>query len=58
MEYTYNDIIDLPHYTLRFHKPMDMNERAGQFAAFDALNSNDDEKEHGDDVEEESDFQL
>ena len=43
MEFTYNDIIDLPHYSLRYHKPMDMNDRAGQFAAFDALNSADDE---------------
>ncbi len=33
----YKDIIDLPRHVSRRHRPMPLEERAAQFAAFDAL---------------------
>ncbi len=33
----YDDIINLPHYELKFHKRMSMASRSGQFAPFAAL---------------------
>ena len=33
----YSDIIELPHYELRYHEKMNMMNRAAQFASFDAL---------------------
>ncbi len=33
----YQDIIDLPHYELKYHERMSMEKRAAQFASFDAL---------------------
>lgn len=33
----YDDIINLPHYELKFHKRMSMSERSAQFAPFAAL---------------------
>lgn len=33
----YDDIIDLPHYEPKYHKRMNKNQRAAQFAPFSAL---------------------
>ena len=33
----YQDIINLPHYELKYHERMSMEKRASQFASFDAL---------------------
>lgn len=33
----YDDIINLPHYELKYHKRMSMSSRAGQFSPFAAL---------------------
>lgn len=33
----YDDIINLPHYELRYHERMSSDKRAAQFASFDAL---------------------
>lgn len=44
----YDDIINLPHYELKYHKRMSMESRSGQFAPFAALTGYDDEvKEKG-----------
>ncbi len=37
MNFTYDDIIDLPHHVSKHHKPMPMIKRAAQFAPFAAL---------------------
>lgn len=37
MSTQYDDIINLPHYTSKRRKPMDMKSRAAQFAPFAAL---------------------
>lgn len=33
----YQDIMNLPHYELKYHPRMSMEKRAAQFASFDAL---------------------
>lgn len=38
----YKDIINLPYKKSTRHKPMSMNERAGQFSSFNALDGFDD----------------
>jgi len=38
-EEKYADIIDLPHHVSKKHKPMDITDRAAQFAPFAALGS-------------------
>lgn len=37
----YEDIIDLPHYVSKRHKPMSMQARAAQFSSFAALTGHD-----------------
>ena len=39
----YDDIINLPHYELKYHKRMSMESRSGQFAPFAALTGYDDQ---------------
>lgn len=38
----YSDMIDLPHYELREHKRMSMDERSAHFSAFAALSDPED----------------
>ena len=39
----YDDIINLPHYELKYHTRMSIDKRAGQFSPFAALTGYDDE---------------
>lgn len=39
----YDDIINLPHYELKYHTRMSIEKRAGQFSPFAALTGYDDE---------------